>query len=294
MLSGPDLGGGFLHQLTFEAAEETSSFTFHAQDGGSDAGGPPLGPLDGFGFVHPPAACMFGGPRCWHRRFRLGLGEAGRVRMAYNRGRFVLETMIGQAYRDAPVAVEAGLKEVIDRVADPFEREGVDWYVGGSGAAWLLGARVLPHDLDLGTTRAGVDRFAALLPEYLIEPLAPTDWPGRGIVHGARAFVGTFREGIRVEWATDLDRASPRPDDEWSGRLDDLRTETLTFHGHRVRVTRPEYALARAVERHRPSVIAPLVAWLREHGSDRPLLHRLLERPGISASDRDRVLAELV
>ncbi len=293
MLSGPDLGAGYLHQLSLDREEERTTFTFHAQDGGADANGPPKGPLDRFGFVHPPMPCMFGGPRCWHRRFLLPLAAAPKVRQAYNRNRFVLETMIAQAYEGAPVAFESGLHEIVRRLAEPFEKERIEWYVGGSVAARLQGARVQPHDVDLGTTRAGVDRAADLLQEFLIEPPAPTDWPGRGIVRAARAFVGTFREGVRVEWAVPLESGRTEPFDEWSGRPGVARCVTATVAGRTVRVTRPEYALVRAAARGDRDNRTELVRTVRSLGPDRDLLDALLSRSELPPNERRSVRAEV-
>lgn len=292
MISGPDLGGGFLHQLSFDSGGEATTFTFHAQDGGSDAGGPAKGPLDVFGFVMPKVPCMFGGPRCWHRRFVLSRAEALRVRQAYNRHRFVLAAMVDQVYAGVPVPVDVGLEEVVGRLAGPLAADGIDWYVGGSTAAYLQGARIRPRDLDLGTTRSGVDRIGALLAEYLIEPLAPTDWPKVGIVRGARAFVGTLAEGLRVEWAVPLDPSRTGFGEEWSGHVDEVRLETVRVAGQRVRVTRPEYALVRAAEKgdsvHREGILE----LLRHHGIDRELLIAAIERSGLTPGARDRLRAE--
>ncbi len=287
LLSGPDLGGGFLHQLSVEHDGEPTTFTFHAQDGGSDAGGPSKGPLDVFGFVHPPSPCMFGGPRCWHRRFLLPFAEASAVRRAYNRMRFVLETMVDQVYAQRPVPIARGLEELVDRVASPLAADGVVWYVGGSTAAWLLGASVAPHDIDLGTSRDGVDRLGALLTEYLIEPVAPTDWPVRGIVRGARAFVGTFQEGVRVEWAVPIEPGPPQPFDEWDARSGVPRLVPTPFHGTTVRATRPEYALVRAAEKGRSDRLPALTELVRRLGVDRELLGALLTRSGLPEPARE-------
>jgi hypothetical protein len=287
MLSGPDLGGGFLHQLSLDREGELTTFTFHAQEGGSDAGGPAKGPLDVFGFVHPATSCMFGGPRCWHRRFLLPSTEAPRVRRAYNRGRFVLDAMVAQAYAGVPAAVRPGLSEVVRRIAPVLDGEDVEWYVGGSAAAWLQGAEVVPRDLDLGTTRMGVDRIGALLGEYLIEPVAPTDWPGLGIVQAARAFVGTFKDGLRVEWAVPIGRHEARPLEEWSGRPGVVRLETVTYEGRPVRVSRAEYALVRAAENGDRDHVSKILAVVRRRGPDEELLENLLARSTLSATDRE-------
>ncbi|MGD0250543.1 MAG: hypothetical protein ABSB97_06640 [Thermoplasmata archaeon] len=293
LLSGPDLGAGFLHQLSLDRDGERTTFTYHAQDGGADANGPPKGPLDRFGFVHPASPCMFGGSRCWQRRFPLPLSEAPKVRRAYNRNRFVLETMMGQVYDGVPPALDPGLREVVARIAPSLDTEGVEWYVGGSTAAWLLGAPVRPHDIDLGTTRAGVDRIASLLGDYLIEPVAPTDWPGPGIVRGARAFVGTFQEGIRVEWSVPIEPRTPEPFEEWSGRPGVARCATATVGGRTVLVTRPEYALLRAAERDDRDGRHGLAGAVRRLGPDRELLDVLLSRSSLSASDRASLRAEV-
>ena len=292
MISGPDLGGGFLHQLSFDPGVEATTFTFHAQDGGSDAGGPPKGPLDAFGFVRTRVPCMFGGPRCWHRRFVLPRSEALRVRQAYNRFRFVLAAMVDQVYAGANVPVERGLEEVVARLAEPLAADGIEWYVGGSAAAFLQGARIRPRDLDLGTTRAGVDRIAVGLSEYLVEPLAPTDWPRVGIVRGARAFVGTLAEGLRVEWSVPLDAPRAGLGEEWSGHPEEVRLATATVGGRKVRVSRPEYALVRAAEKGNLSHREGILELLRHLGTDRELLSAVMERSSLPPDARDRLRSE--
>ena len=286
LLSGPDLGAGFLHQLSLDRDGDRTSVTYHAQDGGADANGPPKGPLDAFGFVHPPTPCMFGGPRCWHRRFLLPFSSIPRARQAYNRNRFVLQTMLDQVYDPKPVPIENALEDVVQRISGPLSQDRIPWFVGGSTAAWLLGAEVLPHDIDLGTTRAGVDRIATVLAEYLIEPIAPTDWPGDRIVRGARAFVGTFQDGARVEWAVPIEPRPMVPYDEWSGQVESVRLVDASLHDRRIRVSRPEYALVRAWEKRRPTGAEAIASLVRRLGPDSTLLDALLARSHLSASDQ--------
>jgi hypothetical protein len=286
MLSGPDLGAGFLHQLTTERDGDRTTFTFHAQDGGQDANGPPKGPLDVFGFVHPASPCPFGGPRCWHRRFLIPFAETPRVRPCYNRHRFVLQTMIDQVYDSAPVAVDAAVGEIAARLA---ELPTGSWFVGGSAGAWLLGAPVSPNDIDLGVSREAVDRVSTALTEYLIEPVATTDWPGVGIVRGARAFVGTFAAGARVEWAVRLD---PGGDREWSVTADGPPRPRVERSGRSIVVERPEYALVRSARKRRPSTV-PFAEWLRSYGADRDLLESLIARDRLPVAAAAQVRAAI-
>jgi hypothetical protein len=294
LVSGPDLGGGYLHQLSLDRDGERTTFTYHAQDGGADANGPPKGPLDAFGSVHPPSPCMFGGPRCWHRRFLLPPSETLRVRQAYHRYRFVLQTILDQTYDPVPPRVETALEELLRRILAPLTRERIDWYVGGSTAAWLLGAEVAPADIDLGTTPLGVGRIAGLLGEYLIEPLAPTDWPAAGTVLGARAFVGTPREGTRVEWSTPLAPRPTRPFDEWSGQVSTVRLANASFRGQQIRVTRPEYALVRALEKRRARSAEAITVVVRRLGPDRELLEALLDRSTLATPERHGIREKLL
>lgn len=293
MLSGPDLGGGFLHQLTLDKAGDRVGFTFHAQDGGIDAGGPAQGSPEAFGYATTPTACDFGGPRCWHRQFSLAESEVPRVRVAYNRMRFVMAPMLEQRYAGRPATVDAALEEIAGRLSDPARGDSVPWYVGGSSAARLLGVSILPADIDLGTTREGIDRIASAISEYLIEPAAPTSWPRVGEVYAARAFVGTMKDGARVEWAY-------RPDDrraaaqEWSGDLSIVRTEPVEFRGFTIRVTRPEYALLRAAEAGRHDRIEPLVATIRTRGADAELLRALMASSELPLPARDALLARCI
>lgn len=294
LVSGPDLGAGFLHQLSIDRLGESTTFTHHAQTGGQDAGGPPRGPLDPLGFVHPESPCMFGGPRCWHRRYLLPFADLPKVRFAYQRFRLVLATMIAQAYGDAEVPVGAALRDLIGRLGAPFAERRIPWYVGGSTAGWLLGGALQPKDIDLGTDREGVDRAAALLAEYLIEPLAPTDWgPGR-LVRGARAFLGAPAEGARVEWSVPLEPGRSMPAGEFGGDPARVRTIDVPFAGTVVRASRPEYGLVRSAERGREESVAAWGALVRRLGPDLPLLDALLEVSQLAPAARSSLRATIV
>jgi hypothetical protein len=211
------------------------------------------------------------------------------VRQCYNRNRFVLQTMIDQVYCGSPAAVETALAEVVERVVKTGELRDTDWYIGGSTAAWLLGAAILPHDIDLGTTRPGVDQLAAVLVDYLIEPASTTDWPDQGIVRGARAFVGTFAAGARAEWCVPLEARAVPPLAELGGGPGVARLASASFRGRTVRVARPEYALVRAAERGIDDRVDAIRAVVIRLGPDRELLEVLLERSTLRPPEREEL-----
>lgn len=291
MVSGPDVGGGYLHQLSREAGPP-ASFTHHAQEGGTDAGGPPVASLDRLGFVHPASPCMFGGPRCWHRRYLLPFEAGSRVRFAYQRHRLVLDTMLRQAADLLPVALPEAIEELVRRIAGPLRVEGIGWYVGGSTAVWLAGGGGTPHDIDLGVAPAGVERLSVLLAEYLVEPVGPTDWgPGRPVL-GGRAFVGHPRAGARVEWSVPREGPATAGFEEFGPDPAQVRTvEAIAPGGGTVRLSRPEYTLVRAATRGRTLSVEAALAAMRALGPDLALLDALLGRSPLSAESRASVRA---
>lgn len=249
MVSGPDLGGGHLHQLSLdELADGTTRVIFHAQAGGVDAGGPPLGDPAPLGYAQVTEYCPLGGPRCFHREFELGLADMPRARAAYNRMRFVFATMLAQVHGAGPAPPESALHEALSAVAHALGSTAIPWMVGGGASLYLRGLRRAPTDLDLGTTTAGVERIAAALNAYLIEPAARTDWGGQRRL-AARAFVGTFVEGLRVECAAPLARPESPVDREWWLEAPDSPPRPVSWQGLQVPLSPVVYALVRRLRR---------------------------------------------
>ena len=197
MVSGPDLGAGYLYQLSYEAEPPGPSFTFHAQEGGVDAAGPPVGPLGFLGYRFPRAPCMFGGPRCFERRFLLPEGELVRVRAAYNRTRFCMAAMLGHEYESVPVPASEGLQELLERCDPPLRAAGLRYRLVGRAAAFLRGGAEPPPSATIEAEPAAAERIGKELEPYLTEPVADRG-PEEGF--GGRAFLGTFQKGLRVEF----------------------------------------------------------------------------------------------
>lgn len=229
MVSGPDLGAGFLYQLTRRRHGPEATFTYHAQEGGQDANGPPIGTPEPFGWVRAPAMCPFGGRTCWHRTFRTEDREVGVVRAAYNRMRFVMEATLAQAYRGTVPPWEVALADWCTRVVPSLAAASAPWELSGSAAQAIHGRPVPVGTLTFRTNPAGVRAAAASIPEYLIEPPGQTEWGAYSVV-AARAFVGTLVQGTRVEWAAGpLDPSTGR---ESSGP----RVATVQWNGHSIPV----------------------------------------------------------
>jgi hypothetical protein len=289
MISGPDLGGGYLHQLTREVRESEARFVFHAQAGGQDAGGPAKGPLDGLGWFHPDTACQFGGPNCWHREFTISAGEEARVRATYNRTRFVFEAQLGQLYSGVAVPIRDALAEVVTRLRPLLEAAGVWWHVRGSTSCLLQGVATLPREIELVTTGPGVSLIAEGLVEYLIEPVARTRWPGRAEVLGARAFVGTLARGARVSWSGGAERvlAGGTSREERAPEAEAGVCEVV-WEGQPLRVSRLEVEFVHAILEGRDDGAKAIAPILRSQGPDLEMVRRLLERGGAGTAASER------
>lgn len=292
MVSGPDLGAGFLFQLSLDHEENGAAFTYHAQNGGVDANGPPKGSPEPFGFAHPTSACMFGGPSCWERRFELPPNRVGAVRQAYNRMRFVMAAQLAQQYDHEAPAFEPALKEFVQRVAGELERHHVPWRIGGSTGAWLRGAKLLPNGIDIGTTADGVDLIGERIPEYLIEPVATTEWSAGRRVHAGRAFVGTLVSGCRTEWASPTGKGAVTGLlREWT--LDpegepDVRVE---WDGHRLPVAPLEFAVLRSFLKSDADRFTAIAEVARDSDFDRGRLELYAMEAGLSTEQTDRLTA---
>jgi hypothetical protein len=201
MISGPDLGGGFLHQLSVEGSTAPDSqFVFHAQVGAEDAGGPPKGSPEPLGYRHPTSACQFGGPRCWHRTFLLPRIEALRVRTAYNRMRFVMAALVDQLYAGTEIPIEDALRELGRAVLPALDSKGIPYRIVGEGAVWLRSAGPRPKGLEIHTLEEGVRRASEILSEYVVEPAARTDHATEEWAFASTAFLGTLKAGTRIQF----------------------------------------------------------------------------------------------
>ncbi len=297
LLSGPDLGGGFLFQLTRD--REPAGFTFHLQDAGTDAAARPAGVPERLGFAHPPGACMYGGPGCWEKSFLLPEPELPRVRAAYNRTRFVIGPMLRQATDPPPPGVfEDGWRETLARIVGPLAAESIPWEVTGPAAAWFRGVPLgVPGEVGLATTPSGAARLGELLEAYLVEPVHPSGasvptGTGPASSDGA-AFVGTFRAGLRIGWsgrpggaAGALPAGPGSPGRAAPGR-------PVMWEGIPVSVVPLEIELVRSARGGEAERADRIVDHLNRVGWDPRLLAPLLDGPELAPEVADRIRARL-
>jgi hypothetical protein len=294
LVSGPDVGGGYLLQLTWSRPPLESVFTFHLQPGGTDAAGEASATPDRLGFRHPALSCPIGGPRCWERTFRCGGERRSMVRLSYNRFRFALAPLLDQVAGKVVPPIESALRQLLPVTSQILEARGIPWEIGGSAGAWLRGVPLVPGDIDLGTTAEGATALAEELQDYLIAPLSATGEPGSSGRVGAEAFLGTLKDGARVEWSgASPESLEAEPFSEWGGPDVWARRQRVIWQQFDIPVAPLEFDLVRGAERQRNDRIEVIVGHLRRTSFDRPLLLRTLEGSKLSPEARTRLLARL-
>jgi hypothetical protein len=219
LLSGPDLGAGFLFQLTVERGDPNSLFCYHAQPGGQDAGGPPLGSPEPLGFDPVVDHCPLGGRLCWHREFRLSAERTLTMRTAYNRTRLMMGARLRQATTPDVAAAEEGLERLVEVLAVQ-NAPPLRWAVPPTVRAWLEAEEDSPPRIGFQVAPEDVARVEESLSAYLVEPGAQTTWPPQQSVLAGRAFLGNIDRGVDVEWRA------------WEGGAP--QTRPITWHGRSI------------------------------------------------------------
>lgn len=126
----------------------------------------------------------------------------------------------------------------------------IDWRLAGSAALAVRGIDVAPADLDLVVANADVHRLAALLGDYLVEPLQwsrgwVSDWFGRAFLHA------------RVEWVAGVTT-------EFATRSGLDRTELVTWRGATLRVPALDAQLDECKERGLVERVGKIKRYMRE------------------------------
>jgi hypothetical protein len=135
------------------------------------------------------------------------------------------EPMILQTARVAPVPWEQALHAYLDHIAGAP----ITWWLGGSAALAVRGAPIVPRDFDLIVDDASAEQLGRLLLQYLIEPVLPVDgwfcnWWGRAFLYA------------RFEWVGGVDARADQPEISDFGPAAALQLETISWHGHAIRV----------------------------------------------------------
>ncbi len=137
-----------------------------------------------------------------------------------------------------PIPWQDALAEVCRR----FAADELDWWLGGSAALAVRGAKVGPHGLDLIIAEADSLRAGELLFDGIIEQVVSAEWSlsrwwGRAFLHA------------RVEWAGGVTAAADQPDVTDFGPAAACALETVKWRDWQVRV--PPLHLQRAVSERR-------------------------------------------
>lgn len=167
----------------------------------------------------------------WRRSFACPPSQAAAAFANLER---LLEPALRQAAGLEPVPWRDALAEVCRR----FSPARVDWWLAGSAALAVRGARLTPGDLDLVVSGPDSIRAGGLLADGLIEPVTRAGWDlsqwwGRAFVHA------------RIEWIGGVTTAADEPEITDFGPAAAAALQVIRWRDWDIRV--PPLALQRAV-----------------------------------------------
>lgn len=177
------------------------------------------------------------------------------------------------------------LSLVLDRVRP--DKSGVNYRLGGTGAALAQGVQLPARDVDiLVARRADVDRFAIALSRFTCL-LAPAWLPD------AHQYFARFEvEEIDVEVST-VERPVDTDTFECIGRGPWEHYVEVRFGAHLVPVVRLELRLVSELVRDRPDRYMPLIEHMRLHGADLHLLQNAMNDRAVDSVLQQRTLEQL-
>ncbi|MEU9830698.1 hypothetical protein AB0D67_04060 [Streptosporangium sp. NPDC048047] len=157
---------------------------------------------------------------------------------------------------------------------------GLDYRVGGTGAALLQGVRLPAGDIDLLVARReDVDTFAAALSSF------PCLHPAAWIPESSQYFTRYEIDGVTTEIST-VERQTDSDGLECVGPGPWRHYVVIPCGSHRVPVVRLELRLATELLRDRPDRYEPLLDHMGSHGFDPDLLRTAMNACRLPAERR--------
>jgi len=144
---------------------------------------------------------------------------------AYQNFQRCVDDLFAQTAGEQPVPWEQALLEWLSRL----DGHDLDWWLCGSAALAVRGARVIPRDIDINLADGDDYRAQEFFLDHLIQPVRPM----RGWVCNtfARAFAGA-----RVEWCGGVLESADHPVPGDTGPEAASRLETVVWRGYAIRV----------------------------------------------------------
>jgi hypothetical protein len=186
-----------------------------------------------------------------------------------------------------PLRDRTELQRVLSLLLDLLGPAPFKYRLVGTGAALAQGVHLPTGDIDiLVTRRTEVDRFAAALSGFRC--MDPPAW-----LPGARQYfthyvVDEIKVGAStVEVPTDSDAIECIGPGPWQHYVD------IDFGRHVVPAVALELRLVSELIRDRPDRYTPLLAHLRTHGADWPLVRRSMQERAVDPMLQKQILAQL-
>jgi len=118
-----------------------------------------------------------------------------------------------------------------------FEQRGVRWWLVGSGALYVRGLDVKPHDIDVMLDKTETEKIRAMVAPYIVEPFHHvTGWVVKGF--------GVVNYRYRIDFAFEPEEWVDGQDPVDFGPYAQERVEPVAWHGHQILVPPIELQIA--------------------------------------------------
>ncbi|MBN1409726.1 MAG: hypothetical protein JW969_02705, partial [Spirochaetales bacterium] len=122
-------------------------------------------------------------------------------------------------------------------LTEGLKRRKVKWWLAGSGALYVRGLEVKPHDLDVMTYKTGIEAIRRMVSPYIVEPFHHVNgWvvKGFGVVHYRTRIDFAFEP---EDWVDDNGPVDFGPHAQ-------SHLEKVVWHGHEILVPPVELHIA--------------------------------------------------
>lgn len=121
----------------------------------------------------------------------------------------------------------ADLDAALEWLCVEFERRGVRWWLVGSGALYVRGLAVKPHDIDVMLEKSEIEKIRAMVAPHTVEPFHHvTGWVVKGF--------GIVNYHYRIDFAFEPEEWVDGQGPVDFGPYARARVEPVTWHGHEI------------------------------------------------------------
>jgi hypothetical protein len=151
---------------------------------------------------------------------------------------------------------QADLDAALEWLCTEFEERSVRWWLAGSGALYVRGIAVKPHDLDVMTFKTEIEKIREMIAPYIVEPFHHvTGWVVKGF--------GVVNYRYRLDFAFEPEAWVDGQGPVDFGPYAEAHVQPVQWHGHEILVPPIELQIAPNEARGRHERVALIQEYIK-------------------------------